>query len=283
MKYGFRPILIGRPDTPIDDIDKIRQKISEYKPSVFVNASAYNDVEGAEDDFDNANIVNAIGPMLMAKAAKEADIPIIHISTDYVFSGEKNTHYKESDETNPLNKYGMSKLSGEENVRLNNDKHVIIRTSWVFSPYSNNFLKTILNKAKQSSEPINMANDQYNIPTSGFELAKIILQISQKIASKENNKDHYGIFHVTSNGVINRGQYAKYIMDKAKELGLSHSEINYVAADFFKSKAKRPKYSALDKNKVVDTFGFAIVNWDKAIDEVMNVIAMNNLNSKSEE
>ena len=275
FKYGFRPIVIGRPETIIDDFEAISKRINEYRPDIFINASAYNDVEGAETGYDTAYEVNAIGPMLMARAAKNTNIPIIHVSTDYVFSGEKKTPYAETDETKPINKYGLSKLHGEKKVQEENDNHVIIRTSWVFSPYANNFLKTILNKSAQSAEALNMADDQFNIPTSGLELAKIILEICRKIIANVADMDLFGTFHVASAGVINRFQYAERIMKKAKELGIPYSNIVPVKAASFNSKALRPLYSALDTKKVVNTFGVEIVDWSKAIDDVMNIIVAN--------
>lgn len=273
LKYGFRPIIIGRPETSIDDFEAISKRIKEYRPDIFINASAYNDVEGAETNYDTAYEVNATGPMLMARAAKASGIPIIHVSTDYVFSGGKNSPYNEDDETRPINKYGKSKLAGEEKVKEENYHHIIIRTSWVFSPYASNFLKTIINKSALSSEALNMADDQYNIPTSGLELAKIILEISRKIIANKVDSELFGTFHVTSAGVINRLEYAQFIMKKAKELGLHYSEVIPVKASYFNSKAIRPLYSALDTSKVINTFGVEIVDWRKAIEDVMDIIA----------
>lgn len=273
LKYGFRPIIIGRPETSIDDFEAISKRIKEYRPDIFINASAYNDVEGAETNYDTAYEVNATGPMLMSRAAKASGIPIIHVSTDYVFSGEKNTPYKEEDKTNPINKYGQSKLLGEEKVKEENNNHVIIRTSWVFSPYASNFLKTIINKSAQTKDALKMADDQFNIPTSGLELAKIILQISRKIIANKGDLALLGTFHVTSSGVINRLEYAEYIMEKAKQSGLPYSEIIPVKASSFNSKATRPLYSALDTSKVINSFDVEIVDWRKAIEDVINIIA----------
>lgn len=276
FKYGFRPIIIGRPECPIDDFASIAKKIKEYKPDIFINASAYNDVEGAESDYDTAYKVNAIGPMLMARAAKKANIPIIHVSTDYVFSGEKNSLYNEEDEPDPINKYGLSKLAGEKKVALENDNHVIIRTSWIFSPFGKNFLKTLLEIAKKNQQ-INMVADQYNIPTSGIDLAKNILEISKQLIPEPDNKELRGVFHVCSHGISSRADYAKYIFHKSKEHGLPYSEITQVESTFFNSNTKRPKFSAMDCSKFQRIFGINIKNWQDTMDEVFTLLTNQNI------
>lgn len=272
LKYGFKPIIIGRPEVSIDDYDAILCKIKEYKPDIFINASAYNDVEGAQDDYEKAHVVNAIGPMLMARAANEFGIPIIHVSTDYVFSGDKNSPYNEDDETNPINKYGLSKLSGEVRVKEENENHVIVRTSWVFSPFSKNFMKTILENANNNSSPMHFVSDQYNIPTSGISLAKNILQVAKKLVNEPNNKEIRGIFHITSLGIASRAEYAKYIFLKAKEYGLPHSEIIPVDSSYFSVKTKRPKYSALACTKITNRYNIILKNWQNEIDEVFKLM-----------
>ena len=278
LKYGFRPIVIGRPETPIDDYEAISKRINEYRPDIFINASAYNDVEGAETEYDIAYKINANGPMLMARAAKNANIPIIHVSTDYVFSGEKNTPYSETDETNPINKYGISKLLGEKKVLEENDDHVIIRTSWVFSPYANNFVKTILKKAKENSEPMYMVDDQYNIPTSANDLARSILSVAKKLINEPNNHEIRGIFNVTSNEVTSRLEYAKYVLEKAEEYRMPFCEIIPVNSSFFKSNVKRPKFSALDNTKVKRIYCIDIPCWKNGIDETLHILKNTNFN-----
>lgn len=271
LKYGFRPIVIGRPEVPIDDFHAISCRIKEYKPDIFINASAYNDVEGAESDYESAHIVNTIGPMLMARAANKFGIPIIHISTDYVFSGDKNLPYKEDEEASPINKYGLSKLLGEAKVKEENDNHVIIRTSWVFSPFAKNFMKTILENAKNDNSPMHFVSDQYNIPTSGLSLAKNILQIAKKLINEPDNKEIKGLFHISSLGIASRADYATQIFLKAKEYNLPYCEVIPVESSFFPSEVKRPKYSALDSTKVTKTYNIELKNWRDEIDEVFEL------------
>lgn len=272
LKYGFRPIVIGRPEAPIDDLEAISKNIKMFSPVIFINASAYNDVDGAQNDFENAKLVNSTGPMLMARAAKMANIPFIHVSTDYVFSGDKDIPYKENDETNPINAYGESKLLGEINIAKETDNHVIIRTSWVFSPFAKNFVKTLLARAKQDNSPINMIKDQYNTPTSGIDLAKIILEVATRLINEPDNKEIRGIFHVTSQGIASRLEYAQYIFQKAKEFGLPYCEINPVESSFFQTQIKRPKFSALDTSKIKQIYGVEIRKWRDAVDEVFKYI-----------
>ncbi len=271
LRHGFKPIVIGRPTSEVDDFEAISKRIEEYRPDIFINASAYNDVDGAESDYDTAYKVNAIGPMLMARAAKNANIPIIHVSTDYVFSGDKNSLYIEEDEPNPINKYGLSKLAGEKKVAMENDNHVIIRTSWIFSPFGKNFLKTLLESAK-TNKKINMFAEQYNIPTSGIDLAKNILEISKRLIRDSDNKELRGVFHVCSQGIASRTDYAKYIFHKSQEHGLPYSEIKQVESTFFNSNTKRPKFSAMDCSKFQRIFGINIRIWQDTMDEVFTLL-----------
>ena len=270
--FGFTPLVIGRPEFPIDDFEKFFDFFKETKPSIIINCAAYNDVEGAEKNFEEAKLVNSHGPQIMARAAKAHDIPIIHISTDYVFDGNKNTPYLETDETNPINAYGKSKLLGEINVQKETENHAIIRTSWVFSPYSNNFLKTILAKAKQSLEPIDMVSDQINCPTSGIDLAKIILKIAQMVLLEPENKSLRGIFHATSFGVVSRFEYAKFILETARKYGLPSVEIRPISSDSLITTAKRPKYSALDTSKIIRTFGIELKDWRDGVIETIKIL-----------
>ena len=271
FKYGFRPIIIGRPECPIDDFASIAKKIKEYKPDIFINASAYNDVNGAQNDIESAQRVNTEGPALMARAAQLANIPIIHVSTDYVFSGEKNIPYTEDDEANPINEYGKSKFQGEISVANETQNYAIIRTSWVFSQFAKNFMKTILEKAKNDNSPMHFVNDQYNIPTSGLSLARNILQIAKKLINEPDNKEIRGIFHLSSLGIASRADYAKYIFLKAKEYNLPYCEVIMVESSFFPTEVKRPKYSALDSTKIAKTYNIELKNWRDEIDEVFEL------------
>ncbi len=280
-EFDFNPIIIGRFEAQIDDLQKFELIFEKYKPLFFINCSAYNDVEGAEREINIANKVNSIGPQIMARCANLFNVPFFHISTDYVFGSNNNKPYKETETTCPLNAYGKSKLDGEQNVINAAKKHIILRTSWIFSEYGNNFLKNILNKAQKSTSAIEMDSVQINCPTYGIDLARIILSMAQKILTNPNNNDLYGVFHATSNDEVSRFEYAKYIMDKAKENGLKSVDIIANLNSFNAGSAKRPIYSVLDSTKLYEIYGLKIPNWRIGIIEAIKKLYLLNIKEKN--
>ena len=210
-------IATNRNELNLENSDAIRAFIEKIKPDIIINAAAYTDVDKAETEIELAHKVNTEAPKVLAEKASQLDIPMIHFSTDYVFDGLKNEPYVETDQTNPQSVYGQTKRKGEEAVRLHK-KHIILRTSWVFSSHGQNFLKTIL-KLIQEKTSLNVVSDQKGTPTSTAILSDVTYKIVETILNEANFKD-FGTYHVALEGETNWYQYACFITDEAVRLGL---------------------------------------------------------------
>lgn len=232
-------------------------------PDVFVNCAAYTAVENAEDDPQSAYNVNSIAPKWIASFCAKYKTKLIHISTDYVFDGEKQTPYIETDYTNPLSVYGKTKLEGEKNILENCSEAIIIRTSWLYSEYGNNFVKTILRLSREK-ESLKVVNDQTGTPTYAEDLADTILKIVELYY--KYNYWVKGIFHYSNEGICTWFDFAKKILE-LKNISIP---IFPVSEKEFITKAQRPKYSVLDKTKIKNTFQLKIPSWDESLKICLN-------------
>ncbi|WP_034060395.1 dTDP-4-dehydrorhamnose reductase [Lacinutrix jangbogonensis] len=231
-----------------------------------INCAAYTAVDTAEDEEKAANNINVQGVKNLAKACEKYDITLIHISTDFVFDGNSEKPYKENDVTNPLGVYGLTKLKGEEAISLVLEKYYIIRTSWLYSEYSNNFVKTMLKLASERDE-ISVVNDQKGTPTNANDLAEVIIKII------ESNNQAYGIYHFSNLGETTWFGFAKAIF----ELTNTSIKINPVTSKTFVTKAKRPKYSVLDKTKINSVFNLDILDWKSSLEQIIESISSQKL------
>ncbi len=248
-------------DLDIRDFNSLCKKFREINPQVVINAAAFTDVNLAEKEQKLAASINSEGVRNLAKLCKEFSILLIHISTDYVFSGDNGDSYKETDQTEPLNIYGVSKLNGENAILELSDKYIILRTSWVFGN-GKNFVKTIVNMSKTRSD-LSVINDQFGGPTSAQSIARCIKVLIEKYFD-ELILD-YGIFHFCGYPKINWHEFAKKICLISKEKNLIDSipKINPVTSEFFDSNVKRPKNSYLNCKKIENVFGIKQPNWEK--------------------
>jgi dTDP-4-dehydrorhamnose reductase len=234
---------------------------AEHKPSFFINTAAYTAVDRAETEREAAYLINAEAVGTIAKTCRSYNTTLIHLSTDYVFDGNNNQPYKEDDTTNPINYYGYSKWMGEQLALQNNPDTIILRTSWVYSVYGNNFVKTMLRLMKERST-INVVNDQYGSPTYAKDLAKAILQI---IANAQSNF-HAGIYHFNNDGVITWFDFATAIRD-IKKLNCS---VQPITTAQYPTPAKRPAYSVFNKEKIQKTFHVGLKNWRDSLEECLS-------------
>lgn len=229
----------------ISHLESVEGVIKEYNPDVIVNAVAYTLVDKAEQEKDIAYKVNAIGPKNLATAAKKIGAHFFHVSTDYVFNGEATTPYLETDKTNPLGVYGQTKLEGEMAVLGDYPKKsIIIRTSWVYSEYGNNFVKTMIRLAKEK-EVLNIVDDQIGCPTYAGDIANtIIALINSNISS--------GLYHFSGTTVMSWFDFAKMIIDTAYNLNVLKNKpvINPIKSSEYLTQAKRPYYSVLNCEKI---------------------------------
>ncbi|MBQ6138661.1 MAG: dTDP-4-dehydrorhamnose reductase [Methanobrevibacter sp.] len=233
---NFELIATGSKDLDISDEEKVMDLICEKSPDLVINAAAYTAVDDCESHYDEAYAVNAIGPKNLAIACRKQDIPLVHISTDYVFDGNKRTPLIETDKLGPQSAYGKTKLEGEKFIQENTDKYFILRTAWLYGLHGNNFVKTMLDLAETHDE-ITVVNDQIGSPTYSLDLAVAITNLL--------HSDKYGIYHVTNEGECSWYDFAKLIFE------LSNLDVNVipVSTEEFPRPAPRPHYSVLDNKK----------------------------------
>ena len=252
------------------DTQLIEDSIYQVKPDLIINAAAYTNVDQAEKEKDLAYKINALAPEALSQVAKALDIPIIHISSDYVFDGTKEGDYGEDDQVNPLSVYGMTKWQGEEFVRQH-PKHFILRTSWIFSSNGNNFLKSIF-KLAQEKNSLHMVDDQWGSPTSVETLSKAIQIIIQYLDQK-NNSDVYGTYHVTPDGKTNWYLYARKILDTLEsfkvELKVKKYDLYPISSAQYPQNATRPKNSKLNTDKFKKIFMAEFSHWENEIDDTV--------------
>lgn len=234
------------------------------KPDYVINCAAYTAVDKAESDIETAEKVNALAPLLLGIFSKRIGAKLIHISTDYVFDGEAFTPFSESDKVNPKGVYGETKLKGEQNCIDENPEAVVIRTSWLYSSFGNNFVKTMLRLGLERSH-LNVVYDQIGTPTYAADLAIAILEIIE-IAEKEPTKFVPGIYHYSNEGVASWYDFAKAIFEIS---GVSCT-VEPVLSDQFSTVAKRPNYSVLDKSKIKNVFGITVPYWRDSLENCIS-------------
>ena len=265
---GYDFLFVTKEVMPVDDGEKIRQYFAEHPVDFCINCAAYTAVDKAETETGKAFKINAEAVGELAAICKAHGSTFIHISTDYVFDGTATSPYKETDRVNPVNLYGASKLKGEELALLHNPGTIIIRTSWVYSSFGNNFVKTMLRLMKER-ESINVVSDQQGCPTYAADLAAAIMDIikhSQVAFSKPRSSST--IFNYSNSGVINWYQFAMAI----KELSGSPCMVNPISSAQYPTPAKRPTYSVMDTDKIRKTFGIAIPFWKESLKNCMELL-----------
>jgi len=232
------------------------------KPNYCVNTAAYTAVDKAESEPDKAKLINVEGAKNIAEACKEFDTKLIHISTDFVFDGSKNTPFKEIDLPNPKGVYGQTKLDGEKAIQEVISNYFIIRTSWVYSQFANNFMKTMLRLASER-EAISVVNDQIGTPTNAVDLAEALVQIILT-DNKQPTTKNYGIYHFSNVGNCSWYDFAKEIF-RANKISIN---LQPIPTTSYPTPAERPKYSVLDKSKIIRVFGVEIKDWKESLKKV---------------
>ena len=242
-------------------LDTISFFLNNINPSVIVNCAAYTSVDKAETESKLANTINYKAVDIISKWTNENNKKLIHVSTDYVFDGLSKLPLSENSKTKPVNEYGSSKLKGEQVCLKNDTNSIIIRTSWLYSSFGNNFLKTMIELMKKNNS-VKVVNDQIGSPTYAYDLAKVILKIIV------NYKTESGLFHYSNEGEISWFEFARSI----RELYKLDCEIIGVSSKEFKTLAKRPQYSLLNKSKIKKIFNLEIPNYKKSLKNCIKVI-----------
>jgi dTDP-4-dehydrorhamnose reductase len=261
-------VALSRAEADIADQAAVRSAIGRHAPSLVVNAAAYTKVDAAESETAAARRGNEIGPALLAAASAAAGVPLIHISTDYVFDGSKDAGYLEDDTIAPINAYGQTKAAGERAVRDTARKHVILRTSWVYGEFGQNFLKTMLRLAATRDE-LRVVSDQHGCPTSTADLAAGILAIAPRLAANENV---WGTYHYAGNGVTTWHGFASRIVAAQAPLTGRAPRVTAIPARDFPTPARRPANSVLDCAKFARMFGFGGQPWTEETDRITRAV-----------
>ena len=246
----------------ITNPDAVRIICDSEDVDVIVNCAAYTNVDKAEDDSATALLLNSTAAGILAQVAADRKATLIHISTDYVFHGNRTVPCKEDWPTHPLGVYGSTKLLGEKKIEESGCKSIIFRTAWLFSPYGNNFVKTML-RLTSERDSLKVVFDQVGTPTYARDLAKLIMKVIS-----ENMLDKTGIYHFSDEGAISWYDFAKAIC----QIGGNTCDIRPCHTEDYPSKAERPRFSVLDKTKVKSTFGITIPYWRDSLEDCINRI-----------
>lgn len=252
LKLGLNMKGIGSKDLNITNRVEVIDYVKKMSPDAIIHCAAYTAVDKAEDDRDESWNVNVEGTKNLVQAAKNIDAKLMYISTDYVFNGEGETPFKETDKPNPIGYYGLTKYEGEQVVQQLLDKWFIVRISWVFGINGNNFVKTMLRLA-ESREELNVVGDQIGSPTYTFDLARLLIDMIQT--------DKYRIYHATNEGYCSWAEFAKEIFRKANV----DVKVNSITTEEYPTRAVRPRNSRMSKQKLVDNGFIPLPSWQDAV------------------
>jgi dTDP-4-dehydrorhamnose reductase len=271
---GHVVALFGRPRVDLAaDPDVISNAVvgaaKAFVADAIINAAAYTAVDKAETEPGVAFAINSQGAGAVAMGAAHLGIPILHVSTDYVFDGSRSGPWQEEDSTAPLSVYGHSKRAGEEAVRAAARDHAIFRTSWVYSPFGVNFVKTMLRLAAEGREQLNIVNDQVGAPTSALDIADGLLSAAACLTDQPAKASLRGTFHMTAQGVTNWAEFAATIFAISREHGGPSATVVPIASVDYPTPAARPKNSILSNKKLAENYGFRLPAWREALQPVV--------------
>lgn len=255
-KRGYISVGVDKEKMDLTDLSNISNFIKDSNIDAIIHCAAYTAVDLAEDNKELCEIVNSLSVKEISNACKELDIPLVYISTDYVFDGTKDGEYTESDIENPINVYGKTKLDGENYVKEILNKYYIVRISWVFGENGNNFINTMLRLSKEHKE-LNIIDDQIGSPTYTKDLAPLLVDMLES--------DRYGLYHVTNEGFCSWYEFAKEIF-KLKNIDI---KVNPISTKDYPTKARRPLNSKMSKQKLIDKGFIPLRNWKEALNEYL--------------
>ncbi|WP_394142034.1 dTDP-4-dehydrorhamnose reductase [Vibrio chagasii] len=260
-------LALDREHLDITNQDAVNTVITEFQPSVIINAAAHTAVDKAEEEVDLSYAINRDGPKYLAQAAQSVDAAILHISTDYVFEGNKAGEYAETDTTNPQGVYGKSKLAGEIAIAEECDKHIILRTAWVFGEHGNNFVKTML-RLGATRDALSIVGDQFGGPTYAGDIAKALIQIAKCI--NQDDTVEYGVYHFSGLPHVSWYEFADAIFDVAvqQKVLVNKLTLTSITTDQYPTPAKRPSNSRLSNEKIMTNFFIEASDWKVALNNI---------------
>ena len=265
---GVDVVAVGRPELDLAKAENAEAVLAAARPDVIVSAAAYTAVDKAEADAEAAWAVNATGAGHVAAAASRLGVPIIHISTDYVFDGSKDAPYVETDATGPLGVYGASKLAGEQAVMAATPDHAILRTAWVYSPFGNNFLKTMLRLAADRPE-LRVVDDQLGNPTSALDIADAVIQVAKNLVARPGDAELRGVFHMAGSGEGSWADFAREIIAASAARGGPSARVTGIPASEYPTPARRPANSRLSSARLANVHTIFMPGWKKSTEEVV--------------
>ena len=254
---------VGRPQIDLEQPETIADQIGAYRPDIVINAAAYTAVDKAESEPEKAFAINRDGAAATARAAASVNAGFVHISTDYVFDGRKAEPYVEQDATGPLNVYGRSKLEGELAVLAAHPRALVLRTSWVFSPFGSNFVKTML-RVGVERPLLRVVNDQIGNPTSALDLASTILGVASLLRDQPG-----GLYHLSGTGSTSWYEFADFIFEESRKHGGPSPALEAIPSSEYKTPAQRPANSRLNCDAFVARFGITLRPWREAVSETI--------------
>lgn len=264
---GREVVAIGRPQLDLADPDSVVRALEAASPDVIISAAAYTSVDQAETESDLAHAVNEAGAAAAALAAKALGVPLIHISTDYVFDGMLKRPYLETDPTGPTGVYGASKLAGEKAVLATHEDTAILRVAWLYSPFGQNFVKTMLRLAG-GQNTLRVVADQVGNPTSALDIADGILVVAANMLA-DNSPKLRGIFHMTAQGEASWADFAQAIFMASTARGGPSALVTSIGTVDYPTSAARPANSRLDSGLIARAHGVALPDWRKSLDAVV--------------
>lgn len=266
---GFDVVGLGSGELDISDASAVRREIAHLRPQLIINAAAYTAVDKAEAEPERAYTVNRDGPANLGRAAEQLGIPVLHISTDYVFAGDASTPYRESDPTGPTGVYGASKLAGEQALADACSRHLILRTSWVFGAHGNNFVKTMLRLGRERNE-LSVVADQQGCPTSAASIARALWTLAQRY--RQEGGLRWGLYHYSGTPACSWHAFAVEIFRQAQQAGLLARQpvVHAITTEQYPTPARRPAWSVLDCSLLRQVFGIEPADWH---DELKAVLA----------
>jgi dTDP-4-dehydrorhamnose reductase len=260
-QIGF--VFCSSAELDITNLDNCKAIFSKYKPNYCINTAAYTAVDKAESEIEKAFAINVTGAKNLAIVCKEQDAVLLHVSTDFVFDGNKKAPYTEEDIPNPTGVYGQTKLDGEKAIQAIFEKYFIIRTSWVYSQFGNNFMKTMLRLASET-DSLSVVNDQIGTPTNAVDLAEALVSIIKSQIPNSKLQINYGIYNFSNEGQCSWYDFAKEIFENN---GIK-IDVKPISTTSFPTPAKRPSYSVLDKSKIKSAFKIDIKTWKERLKEM---------------
>lgn len=269
--HGVKVIPLGRPELDLLHPTGLEALFARHRPDAIVNAAAYTAVDQAESDVETAMAVNGAGAGAVAQAAAMLGVPLLQLSTDYVFDGSKSTPYVESDPVAPVSAYGRSKLAGEQAVVAATANHAILRTSWVYAATGKNFLLTMLRLA-ETRPVLSVVSDQRGAPSYAPDIADALIGIARNLVSRPQEPALRGIFHMTGGGETSWAEFATAIFARSAQRGGPAATVTPIATSAYPTPARRPANSRLDCSKLKKVHFVALPDWHDALDRCMDAV-----------